>query len=102
MTQLYQLSMSEEVGEQLRALATAAAARGDGHAFAAAATEFIRRLRIYPQFGDPLIDLTHEVGQIRLGVIPPLSMRYGVLEEHRIVFIAARPVLLAMTTFDEL
>ena len=56
--------------------------------------EFDRRLRIYPQFGDPLIDLLAEAGQVRIGVVPPLAMRYGVLEERRIVLVAAPPVLL--------
>ena len=76
------------------ALANTAIARGDGAAFETALEEFIRRLRIYPQFGDPLIDLRHESGHIRIGIIPPLTMRYGVLEDRRIVFVAALPVLL--------
>ena len=56
--------------------------------------EFYRRLQIYPQFGDPLIDLEQQAGQIRIGIVPPLAMRYGVLEERRQVFVAAMPVLL--------
>ena len=52
------------------------------------------RLRVYPQFGDPLIDLLAEVGQIRLGIVPPLAMRYAVFEERRQVFVAALPVLM--------
>ena len=35
---------------------------------------------------DPLIDLLGEEGQIRLVVVPPLAMRYGVLEESRTFF----------------
>ena len=56
--------------------------------------EFYRRLQIYPQFGDPLIDLQQQAGQIRIGIVPPLAMRYGVLEERRQVFVTALPVLL--------
>ncbi len=49
---------------------------------------------MYPQFGDPLVDLLAEAGQVRLGVVPPLAMRYGVLEERRMVLVAALPVLM--------
>ena len=74
----------------LRELSQAAAARGDGPAFRAALQEFDRLLRLYPQFGEPLIDLNIGGGQIRLGIIRPLSMRYGVYEESRLVICAAR------------
>ena len=56
--------------------------------------EFVRRLRIYPQFGEPLVDLKKEPGQVWIGTVRPLAMRYGVLEERRLVIIAAIPVLL--------
>lgn len=54
--------------------------RGDGSAYLAAVREFDRRLRVYPQFGDPLLDLLHESGHLLIGVVPPLSMRDGVLK----------------------
>jgi hypothetical protein len=82
------------VRERLVELAAVARARGDGEEFVAALREFDRRLRVYPQFGDPLIDLQAEVGQVRLGSVPPLAMRYGVLEDRRQVLVAAPPVLL--------
>jgi hypothetical protein len=78
----------------VRELAAVAAARGDGEAYLAALQEFGRWLRVYPQFGDPLTDLLAEVGQIRLGIVPPLAMRYAVFEERRQVFVAALPVLM--------
>jgi hypothetical protein len=90
----YQVSYSAAVRERLQDLATVARARGDGEQFLAALREFDRRLRVYPQFGDPLIDLTAEAGQVRLGAVPPLAMRYGVVEERRLVMVAAPPVLL--------
>jgi hypothetical protein len=83
------------VRERILELAAVARERGDGSAFLAALREFDRRLRMYPQFGDPLADLRQESGQLRIGIVPPLSMRYGVLEERRRVFVAALPVLLA-------
>src|SRR5438874_5510713 len=57
--------------------------RGDGEEFLAALKEFDRRLRIYPQFGEPLVDLTKEPGQVWIGTVRPLAMRYGGLEERR-------------------
>ena len=90
----YRVSYSGRVRQRLLELADAARARGDGEAFLAALREFDRRLRVYPQFGDPLIDLQAEAGQVRLGVVPPLAMRYGVLEERRVVLVASPPVLL--------
>jgi hypothetical protein len=78
----------------LLALADVARERGDGEAFVAALKEFHRRLGLYPQFGEPLMDLTQEPGQVWIGIVRPLAMRYGVLDERRIVMVAAIPVLL--------
>jgi hypothetical protein len=86
---------SERVRQRLLALADAARQRGDGELFLAALKEFHRRLCLYPQFGEPLIDLTQESGQVWIGIIRPLAMRYGVLDERRVVSIAALPVLLS-------
>ncbi len=88
------MSYSGRVRERLLELADEAGRRGDGPAYAAAVEEFDRRLHLYPQFGDPLSDLVAHQGHVRLGVVPPLAMRYAVLEEQRLVFVAAPPVLL--------
>ena len=56
-SQPYRVSLSGRVFDKVRELAAVATARGDGEAFLAALREFDRRLRVYPQFGDPLIDL---------------------------------------------
>jgi hypothetical protein len=90
----YRVSYSTAVQQRLRELAAVARERGDGEQYLAALREFDRRLRVYPQFGDPLIDLVAEAGQVRLGAVPPLSMRYGVAEDERLVMVAAMPVLL--------
>ena len=90
----YHVSYTGAVRQRLKELAAAARARGDGEEFLAAPREFDRRLRVYPQFGDPLTDLREHPGQVRLGLVPPLAMRYGVLEGPRQVFVAALPVLL--------
>jgi hypothetical protein len=82
-------------------LADVARERGDGEAFLAALREFHRRLCLYPQFGEPLIDLRQELGQVRLGIIRPLAMRYGVLEERRAVMVTEVPVLLPKSATQE-
>lgn len=92
----YLVEYSGVVLQHFRLLATQATARGDGPAFTGALKEFDRLLRLYPQFGDPLSDLKVGSGQFRLGIIRPLSMRYGVNENLRIVFCATLPVLLPM------
>ena len=97
----YQVSLSGRVYDRLLELAAVARERGDGEAFLAALREFRRRLSVYPQFGDPLVDLREEAGQIRIGIVPPLAMRYGVLEEQRQVFVAALPVLLPKSSAAE-
>jgi hypothetical protein len=96
----YTVEYSSSVLLRLRQLAGEATARGDGPAFAAALKEFDRLLRLYPQFGDPLSDLQVGGGQIRLGIVRPLSVRYGVNEDMRIVFCAAAPILLPMDKPD--
>jgi hypothetical protein len=83
----YQVVYSAFVEKRLEELADQAVARGDGAAFAPALTEFRRRLAIYPQFGDPQIDLTAMPGVVYQGIIRPLSMRYGVRYSWRIALI---------------
>jgi hypothetical protein len=78
----------------LLALADIARQRGDGEEFIAALKEFDRRLHIYPQFGEPLVDLKKQAGQVWIGIVRPLAMRYGVIDERRLVIVAAIPVLL--------
>jgi len=91
----YVVTYSDRAREKLLTLADEARLRGDGAGFVSAVREFDRRLRIYPQFGDPLWGLNEQEGHIRLGIVPPLAMRYGVFEKTRQVFVVANPVLLA-------
>ena len=90
----YGVSYSERVRRRLLALADVARQRGDAEDFLAALKEFHRRLCMYPQFGEPLVDLTQEPGQIWIGIVHPLAMRYGVFDDRRIVLVAGIPVLL--------
>ncbi|MCI0684558.1 MAG: hypothetical protein L0Y71_20795 [Gemmataceae bacterium] len=82
------------------ALAGIARQRGDGEEFLSALKEFDRRLRIYPQFGEPLVDLQKETGQVWIGIVRPLAMRYGVFDERRLVIAAAIPVLLPKSKLE--
>jgi len=90
----YRVAYSERVRQRLLALADVDRERGDGEAFLAALREFHRRLGLYPQFGEPLTDLTQEPGQVWLGFVRPLAMRYGVFDERRLVLVVDMPVLL--------
>jgi hypothetical protein len=78
----------------LLALAALARDRGDGEAFVEALKEFHRRLCLYPQFGEQLTELGHETGEVWIGIVRPLVMRYGIFDERRVVMVAALPVLL--------
>ena len=93
-TPLYTVTYTQRVLDGLVRLGRQARERGDGEQFVTALKEFHRRLCLYPQFGDPLNDLRRAVGYVRIGILPPLSMRYAVLEERRSVFVGAVPVLL--------
>jgi hypothetical protein len=97
----YQVVYSEQVRQRLLALADVARERGDSEAFLAALKEFHRRLCLYPQFGEPLTDLTQETGQVYLGIVRPLAMRYGVFDERRVVMVAEIPVLLPRSETPE-
>src|ERR1700758_2026744 len=81
----YRVVYSERVRRRLLGLADIARERGDGEAFLGAVKEFHRRLCLYPQFGEPLIDLAQEKGQVWIGIVRPLAMRYGVFDERRVV-----------------
>jgi hypothetical protein len=97
----YQVVVSADVRQRIRELHAQATARGDGPAFLAAVKKFMATLAVYPQFGDPIIDLTQGEGHIRVGIIRPISMRYGVHEGRRIVFCGALPTLLPMDRPDD-
>jgi hypothetical protein len=97
----YRVVYSERVRQRLLALADVARKRGDGEAFLAAVKEFHRRLYLYPQFGEPLIDLTQQLGQVWLGVVRPLAMRYGVFDDRRVVVVTEIPVLLPKSETPE-
>lgn len=83
----YRVVYSEHVRTRLRQLVAHAKRRGLAREVLEAVKEIDRRLRIFPQFGQPLLDLTHEPGQLCLGVVPPLVVRFALHEERRLVFV---------------
>jgi len=83
----------------LRNFAARAKAAGQNDIFVAVLKDLERRLRVYPQFGEPLFDLKQEPGQIYDGTIPPLVVRYVVFEERRLVFVGSPPKLLPNAGF---
>lgn len=84
----YQVSYSGRVREELRGLLERAQAAGRGKEYLEAAKEIAARLRIYPQFGDPLLDLTHETGKVWIATVGPLVVRYAIYEDLRLVIVA--------------
>jgi hypothetical protein len=95
----YRVSYSEDVQQQLRTLGRRAKERGMAGEFVAALRALDARLRIYPQFGEPLRDLTHQVGQIWIGTIPPLVVRYSVLDLKRVVMVVLPVAILPHSGF---
>ena len=83
----YRVSYSERVRNALRDLAERAKARGRVRPFLEALREIDRRLRIYPQFGQPIRDLSQEQSRIWIGVVPPLVVQYVVDDERRVVMV---------------
>jgi hypothetical protein len=81
----YRLSYSGRVQDEVAELINHAKGSARHPLLIAAARTIDYRLRVYPQFGDPLRDLTTEPGHYRIGVVPPLVVRYVVYEERRLV-----------------
>lgn len=78
----YRAAYSGRVQDELRALLRCATDAGVGDEVLAAVRELDDRLRIYPQFGQPLRDLAVAPAQLWIGVVPPLIAQY-VLDESR-------------------
>jgi hypothetical protein len=75
---MYEVIYSGRVVEHLRDMM----ARNPDHAaeILAAAQTIHKRLEIYPQFGQPLRDLTVEGAQIWIAAIFPLVVQYVIVE----------------------
>ncbi len=84
----YKVSYPQHVRDELQRLLQRARTAGQGKVFLDAAREIDSRLRVYPQFGEPILDLTHESGKLWIGTIGPLVVRYAIYEDLRLVMVA--------------
>jgi len=83
----YRVVYSERVRTDLRELLTRAVACGLGQQALTALREIDTRLRVDPQFGEPLRDLKTEGETLWIGTIPPMVVQYVIDEERRSVFV---------------
>ena len=90
----YEVICSEKVRQELLSFSEKAQEQGLGPEYLAGLQEFERRLRIYPQFGDPLTDLNLKPAQLCIGVVWPLILRYSLDEARRLVMVVAPFLLL--------
>jgi len=84
---LYRVSYSGRVREALRELVLHAREVNLGEQVLAAIREIDNRLHLYPQFGQPLRDLSVQPAQLWIGVVKPLVVLYVLGESSRQVSI---------------
>jgi hypothetical protein len=85
----YRVVYSQRVRSEFRELHHRAAARGFGDKVLDAAKQIDARLRLYPQFGQPLRDLATPGETVWLGIVAPLAVQYVIDENKHIVFVLA-------------
>jgi hypothetical protein len=83
----YRVSYSGRVRDALRDLVERARRVGKDREVLAAVREIDQRLHIYPQFGQPLRDLTIEPARIWIAVVAPLVVQYVLDEDRRLVMV---------------
>jgi hypothetical protein len=81
----YRLEYAGRVHDEFAGLIARAKVHNRHRPLLAAARKMDYRLRVYPQFGQPLRDLAAGAGQEWLGVVPPLVVRYVIFEDRRLV-----------------
>jgi hypothetical protein len=85
------VSYSGRVRDALKALVTRARGANLAPQVLAAIREIDHRLQIYPQFGQPLRDLTLDSAQLWIGVVPPLVVHYIIDEPSHQVLVVLPP-----------
>lgn len=83
----YRVVYSELVRNELKGLLTEAKSHGLGLQALEAIKTIDYRLRVYPQFGEPLRDLTTLGVTLWIGSVPPLVVKYVIDEDARSVFV---------------
>ncbi len=86
---MYTVSYSGHVTDAIRALVARNTARTTE--LLAALREFDRRVRIYPQFGQPLWDLVVRPAQLWIGVVAPLVFYYVLNDEQGRILVVRPP-----------
>jgi len=92
----YRVIYSERVRTGIRELLAQLAAQGSGRQALDALHQLDARLRVYPQFGEPLRDLKTPGETLWAGTVPPFVVNYAIDEERRLVFVV-RPFKLLPT-----
>lgn len=90
----YRVSYTEFVRKELAKLIARATERGLEDQVRDAARQIDYRLHVFPQFGDPLIDLSLPSSQLRMMTIPPLVAKYALFENKRLVIVSIPIALL--------
>jgi hypothetical protein len=83
----YRVVYSGQVRARLQALLARADALALRPAIAAAVREIDARLRVYPQFGQPLRDMATAGETLWIGAVGPLVVKYGIDDPRRLVFV---------------
>ncbi len=83
----YRVVYSGQVRAHLQALLARAEALGLRPMIAAAVRDTDARLRVYPQFGQPLRDLATAGEALWIGAVGPLVVKYVIDEPRRLVFV---------------
>lgn len=96
----YRVIPSPHVATELRALLKRARSGGFHREVLEALKRINYLLTIYPQFGEPLMDLQATGETLYLGAIPPLCFKYVIDESLRTVFIGTPFQALPNAGFD--
>jgi hypothetical protein len=91
----YRVSYSGRVRDELQALIDRAKDRGLARQVLDALKEIDYRLRVYPQIGEPLRNLTLRPAQLWIATVPPLVVHYVLDEDRRSVSVGYPIVPLA-------
>jgi len=96
----YSVSYSGRVLDSFRALIRRARGTKAEPMLRLAVQDLDHRLRIYPQFGEPLYDLSAGRAQLWIGTLPPLVVHYILDQDRRQVIVVKPPMLLPNSGVD--
>ena len=89
----YRVVYSERVRNGLRELLDDLTAQGLGRQSLEVLKNLDARLHLYPQFGEPLRDLSTQGQTFWAGTVPPFVVHYIIDEPRRLVFVV-KPFML--------